>query len=124
MPGGVHTAAPAAKPIQSPAPEGTTILRDPSREPADPQAIALAVLGWVLTDEDRADRFLALTGIAPEELRARLGEPQVLAEVIDFVLHHEPDLIACADALALNPADLATAHRTLARIRPEEDWGA
>jgi DNA polymerase III epsilon subunit-like protein len=103
---------------------GKTILRDHASTPQDPDAIALAVLGWVLSDEDRADRLIALTGITPDELRDRIGETVVLAEIIDFVLRHEPDLIACAEALNLPPTALEKAHRALAQTRPEEDWGA
>lgn len=82
------------------------------------------MLGWVLSDEDRADRLIALSGITPDELRARIGETVVLAEIIDFVLRHEPDLIACAEDLGLPPTALEKAHRALAQTGPEADWGA
>jgi hypothetical protein len=39
----------------------------------DPQELALAALGWVLAEGGRADRFLALTGLTPDSLRAGLG---------------------------------------------------
>lgn len=86
--------------------------------------MALAALGWVLSDEDRADRLLALTGIDPDELRARVGEPEVLAAVLDFVLHHEPDTIACAEALGVTPEALVAAHATLNATHSDTDWGA
>ena len=101
----------------------STILRDPAPAP-DPHALALAALGWVLADEDRADRLLALTGLAPGDLAARLGEPLVLAEVIDFIARHEPDLIACAEALATTPPALLAARDALAGAPSSTDWGA
>jgi hypothetical protein len=89
-----------------------TILRDrPS--PADPQALALAALGWVLGDDERASRFLALTGLTPDDLRERLGEPAVLGAVLEYLSSHEPDLIAAADALGLAPQDLIAAGQAL-----------
>ena len=77
-----------------------------------------------MSDEDRADRLLALTGIDPQELRARVGEPEVLAAVLDFVLHHEPDTLACADALGVKPEALVAAHATLNATHSDADWGA
>ncbi|MEE4287799.1 MAG: DUF3572 domain-containing protein [Erythrobacter sp.] len=75
--------------------------------------LALAVLGWVLQDGDRAERYLDLTGLDPDSLRAGLGDPQVLASAIDFLANHEPDLIRAAEALAVTPEELIAARRTL-----------
>lgn len=89
-----------------------TILREPS-SPSDPQALALNALGWVLSDQDRAERFLSLTGLTPEELRASLGEPSTLGAVLDFLCAHEPDLLGAADALGVQPETLVAAQRKL-----------
>ena len=80
-----------------------------------PDTLALAALGWVLGDGDRAARLLALTGLTPEQLRAGLGDPAVLGAVLDFLAAHEPDLIAAADALGVAPAQLVAARAELAR---------
>jgi hypothetical protein len=79
----------------------------------DPAALALQALGWVLGDAPRAERFLSLTGLTAEELRAGLGDPAVLAAVLEFLCGHEADLIAAADALAVQPGDLVAAMETL-----------
>ena len=79
----------------------------------DAQIVALQALGWALTDEKRADRFLALTGLTPETLRARIGEADVLAAALRFLEAHEPDLIACAEFLEVAPAELVEARRRL-----------
>ena len=75
--------------------------------------MALAALGWVLADEPRRTRLLDLTGLTPDGLRAGLGDGSALAAVLDFLMNHEPDLIAAADALGLQPQDLATARERL-----------
>ena len=81
----------------------------------DPAALALAALAWTLADGDRAERLLALTGLAPEDLRDGLGDPAVLAAILRFLEAHEPDLVACASDLAVAPSDLVEARRRLER---------
>lgn len=89
-----------------------TILREPS-SPVDPAALALSALGWLLSDQDRAERLLSLTGLTPDSLRGALGEPATLAAVLEFLCAHEPDLIAAADALGVAPKELAAAQEKL-----------
>ena len=77
------------------------------------EALALHALGWILADEPRAERLLGMTGLSPESLRASLGQRATLAAVLSFLTGHEADLIACADALAINPEQIAAAARRL-----------
>ena len=76
--------------------------------------VALRALAWVLSDTARAERFLALTGLSPEALRASAGETAVHRAVLDFLCAHEPDLVAAAEALGLDPADLAAMQKQIA----------
>ena len=73
----------------------------------------MAALGWLLQDEDRAERYLALTGLDPDSLRAGLGDPQVLASSLDFLANYEPDMLRAAEALAVTPEELITARKDL-----------
>ncbi|MBI1402960.1 MAG: DUF3572 family protein [Porphyrobacter sp.] len=75
--------------------------------------LALAVLGWVLESEERAARYLELTGLDPDSLRAGLGDPAILGSAIDFLMGHEPDLIRAAEALAVTPEELVAAKDAL-----------
>ncbi len=84
-------------------------------ETNDAETTALAALGWTLTDGDRAARLLALTGLDPDDLRARIGERAVLAAALGFLEAHEPDLVACADAIGATPAQLVAARAELER---------
>jgi hypothetical protein len=79
------------------------------------EAIALQALVWTLGDPGRASRLLDLTGLDPAGLRARAGEPALLAATLGFLESHEPDLIACADALEVPPARLVAARQELER---------
>lgn len=77
--------------------------------------MALSALGWILQDDARAQRLLALTGLDPDSLRLGLSERRVQAAVLEFLANHEPELVQCAEALALTPEELAGAARELAR---------
>ena len=79
------------------------------------EQLALTALGWTLSDPGRAERLLGLTGLTPGDLRSRLGERSLLAEILRFLEAHEPDLIACAEALDATPERLVEARRTLER---------
>ena len=77
--------------------------------------LALNALVWVLREPDRADRFLALTGLNGEDIRARITDPALLDAVLQFLEAHEPDLVACAKALEIQPSILASARPGLSR---------
>jgi len=79
----------------------------------DPAALALGALTFVLSDPIRTDRFLALTGLTGDTLRARINEPSVLCAVLEFLANHEADLVAAASALDIPPATLAAAWESL-----------
>lgn len=82
-------------------------------ETNDEAVTALAALGWVLSDDRRADRLMALTGLTPDDLRERLAEPALLAAVLRFLEAHEPDLVACAEAIGTEAGRLVEARRRL-----------
>lgn len=76
------------------------------------EALALRALGWILADEPRAERLLGMTGLTPGGLRGALGERATLAAILAFLTAHEPDLVACGEALDIGPdAIAAAAHR-------------
>ena len=79
----------------------------------DAEALGLAALAATLADERRARRFLDLTGLEVDELRARAGERSLLAETLDFLENHEPDLVAVAEAIGSTPQALVAARSAL-----------
>ena len=92
-----------------------TIASPDKSEHSGSEALALSALGWILTDERRADRLLALTGLTPDVLRDGLGERSVQAAVLEFLAGHEPDLVLAADALNVEPAAIIAAKEELSR---------
>jgi len=75
----------------------------------DDAALALHALGWILSDEPRAERLLGMTGLTPDALRTSLGERATLAAILSFLTAYETDLVACAEALDIKPETLAAA---------------
>lgn len=85
------------------------------RGPTDDAALltGLQALVWTLEDLTRAQRLLDLTGLTPDALRAGAGDPAILGALLDFLSGHEPDLIACAEAIGIGPSDLIRAREAL-----------
>ncbi len=77
--------------------------------------IGLQALAWTLGDTDLARRMLAVTGIDPDDLRARAEDPALLAALLSFLEAYEPNLIACAEALDVKPDELVAARILLER---------
>ncbi|WP_448663076.1 DUF3572 domain-containing protein [Sphingomonas sp. CJ20] len=77
------------------------------------ETLALQALVWTLGEPTRATRLLDLTGLSPDALRERAGDPTLLAATLGFLESYEPDLIACADAIGATPAQLVAARAAL-----------
>ena len=84
-----------------------------SQTPNDPYALALTALAATLSDERRAQRFLALTGIETDELRARAAEPQLLSALLMFLEAYEPDLVSVSERIGVSAAELVAARRLI-----------
>lgn len=81
---------------------------------ADHESIAIAALCWMAADGELTNRFAALSGIEPGDMRMAATEPGFLAGVVDFILAHEPTLMRFCDDNSLEPAVVARAGRALA----------
>ena len=73
------------------------------------EALALSAVQFLAADDDRLQRFLALSGIAPDSLRARLAERAFLAGVLDYLLGDEILLLDFAAWAAVDPGDIGEA---------------
>lgn len=68
--------------------------------------LLLQALARIVADATLRERFMALTGLDAETLRAEAGAPATLAAVSAFLAGHEPDLLAVAAALGVEPGAL------------------
>lgn len=77
------------------------------------ETVALHVVGWIVGDQRRAERMLGVTGLSADGLRTAIGDPVQLGSILDYLLDYEPDLMACADALDVTPAQIVSARERL-----------
>lgn len=77
------------------------------------EALAIRALAFIAADDTLLPRFLAITGIEAPQVRAAAREPGFLAGVLQFIMAHEPTLIAFAQDAGLAPGDVAAACRLL-----------
>ncbi|GHD09013.1 DUF3572 domain-containing protein [Tianweitania populi] len=84
-----------------------------TRDLSSAESIGVSALGFIAADPELLGRFLAITGIEPAQIRQAATEPGFLAGVLDFVLAHEPTLLAFASSSDLDPAAILKARRTL-----------
>ena len=68
--------------------------------------IAVKALTLLTRDQERLARFLALTGLGPETIRAAAGSPGVAG--------HEDLLVGLADEMGTRPETIVEARRVLA----------
>lgn len=80
---------------------------------ADAETLGLQALAHVIGDADLGPRLLTLTGLDVATLRSRAGDPSLLAATLRFLEDHEPNLLACAEALEVKPADLVAARHMM-----------
>lgn len=79
----------------------------------DPEALGIRALLYFAADGERLDRFLSLTGIAGEDIRAAASAPGFLGAVLDHILTDETLLTEFCSAEGLDPAAIAPARARL-----------
>ena len=99
--------------------------KTPARAPAaavdDAGRIAIEALTFLAEDADRLSKFLAETGISPEELRAKAGDPATLAAILDYVLTDESLLLTFAANTGIAPDTIQPTRHKLAGPTPPWD---
>ena len=76
--------------------------------------LAIAALNFLAGEPERLERFLALTGLGPQSLRAAAREPCFLLGVLDHVANDEALLLAFANESGISPQDVGRARNALA----------
>ena len=87
----------------------------------DPTVMGLHLLAHIFADADLGPRFMALTGLGADDLRARATDSQILAALVDFLAANDTDLVAAADAIGVAPAAIIAAGRALGG-GAQENW--
>ncbi len=84
------------------------------------QTVGLAALAFLAEDAPRLGRFLALTGIGPDQLRSAADAPETLLAVLDHLLGDESLLLVFTTSRNLQPETLIPAREALARTLGSE----
>ena len=82
--------------------------------PADTEATAVAVLAWLANEPEMLSRFLSLSGVQPQQLRQAVNDPSFLAGMLEFLMQHEPTLMAFCSATETKPEDVVQAYHRYA----------
>lgn len=76
--------------------------------------LALTALVFLAGDGPRLGRFLALTGIEPDQLRAAADAPETLLAVLDYLLGDESLLLVFTASIGIAPETVLPARAALA----------
>jgi hypothetical protein len=85
------------------------------------ESLAVQALAYLANDPEQLARFLALSGIGPQAIRAAAADPQFLAGVLDYVTGEEKLLLALADHLQMKPEQVWRARTALSGAPWEPD---
>jgi hypothetical protein len=93
--------------------------RSPAMELAAAEIIALKALAFLAEERSRLERFLALTGLPPGELRRAADSPSTLQAVLSHLANDESLLLVFSATAGIPPGNLASAAAVLAAA---EGW--
>jgi Protein of unknown function (DUF3572) len=85
------------------------------------ESLAIQALTYLAGEPERLGRFLALSGLGPEQVRLAAGEPGFLAGVLEYLSSDESLLLGFADHVRVAPAEIARAHAALSGDRWERE---
>jgi len=71
------------------------------------EELVARALEFFAADHGRLTRFLNLTGLTPEMIRAAAAAPGFAASVLDYPLSDEPRLLLFAEAASVPPEQIA-----------------
>src|SRR5271169_902923 len=98
--------------------------RSPKNESVAAQSfaaeVAIAALGFLADDSERLERFLALSGLGPHNLRRAAADPSFLSAVLEYLAGDEQLLLAFASRQGWSPADVVRARDALGGRSPDE----
>ncbi len=82
-----------------------------SRE--DAQEIAIRTLTFLAGDEERMSRFLALSGMGPQDIRDNANEAGFHVALLDYLMSDEALLLTFCGNENIDPQLIAPAHHLL-----------
>lgn len=77
------------------------------------EIIAIKGLQYLAGDGEQLERFLALSGCEPDDLRNNATSPEFLAGVLEYFMGNEPTLLAFCASHSIDPVHIAFAQQVL-----------
>ena len=90
----------------------------PTMATAAAEELGLKALLFIVEDEARLARFLADTGLDPEDLKSQAGAPVMLAAVLGQLLDDESLLLVFTASAGCEPLDVQAARVALGGLSP------
>ena len=88
-------------------------MKASSLNAADASIIALNLIAYIASDEDRLERFLGLSGISLNDLQSSAASPEFQGFILDYALQDESLIIAFAESCSMKPETLQRARFAL-----------
>jgi Protein of unknown function (DUF3572) len=79
----------------------------------DAELIAAQAFAFLAAESSRLDRFLALTGLSPDDVRHVAGTTDFLAEVLAHLANDESALLVFTSEAGIKPDDVIRAEHLL-----------
>lgn len=77
------------------------------------ETIGLQALAFLVKDEELLQRFLAASGLTPQELKSRFHDSDLLGGVLDMILSDDTTLLTFCNSTSLSPESILKARRSL-----------
>ena len=91
----------------------------PDRNAAE--SLAIQALSYLAREPERLGRFLALSGLGPDQVRLAAAQPGFLAGVLEYLSSDESLLLGFADHLGIDPAEVGRAQAALSGDKWERE---
>jgi Protein of unknown function (DUF3572) len=85
------------------------------------ESLAVQALTYLADEPERLGRFLALSGLGPDQVRLAASEPGFLAGVLEYLSSDEALLLGFADHVRVNPTEIGRARAALSGHRWERE---
>ena len=84
--------------------------------PENAEILAINGLSWLAGEPEDLNRFLNLSGLGVDDLRAAAGTPEISVAILDFLLANETLLLRFCEAADVTPKNLHLARHVLGGI--------
>ena len=86
-------------------------LKTPLENTSDSNVIALQLMAFIVSNDERLERFSALSGIGPFEMQTGAHDPVFLGFMLDYALQDEALILDFAQNHKISPQTLVNARR-------------